>query len=102
MAKSVFYQLYENPQEAAILAAKADLMITIERLIKGSGFNNTQTAEFLSVPRSRISELMNGKIEKISLDALTGWVSVLSKGQIKVGTIISSTAADSPKEAAIV
>jgi predicted XRE-type DNA-binding protein len=87
MVKSVFYDLYDDPKEAAILAAKSDLMLQIEKLIKESGLNNTKTAELLDVPRSRVSELMNGKIDKISLDSLTAWLSVLSKGTLKVSVV---------------
>ena len=75
MAKSVFHSLYDDPKKAAVLAAKSDLALEIENLINKSCLNNTQVAELLGVPRSRVSELMNGKIDKISLDALSlpGW-----------------------------
>lgn len=92
MAKSVFYKLYDDPKKAAVLSAKADLMMTIEGLIKKSGLNNTEAAEVLGVTRSRVSELMNGKLDKISLDALTGWLGILSEGQIKVRAVDSSFA----------
>ncbi|NQV69450.1 MAG: XRE family transcriptional regulator [Pseudohongiella sp.] len=101
MTKSVFYQLYDDPKKAAVLTAKSDLMMALEALIKKSGLNNTQAADLLGVPRSRVSELMNGKIDKISLDALTGWLGVLSEGQVKVGVVSSTTAAHSPQTAAI-
>jgi predicted XRE-type DNA-binding protein len=91
MNESVFSQLYdEDPKKAAILAAKSELVIAIENLIKLSGLNNTEVAEHLGVPRSRISELMNGRIDKISLDALTAWLSILSKGQLKVSAVESA------------
>tara|TARA_R110002073_G_scaffold9346_1_gene47949 strand:+ start:839 stop:1150 length:312 start_codon:yes stop_codon:yes gene_type:complete len=87
MSESVFFQLYDDPKKAAILAAKSELVLAIESLINASGMNNTQVAALLNVPRSRVSELMNGKIHKISLDALTAWVSVLSEGRLKVSAV---------------
>lgn len=96
MAKSVFYQLYDDPKKAAVLTAKSDLMMTLEALIKKSGLNNTQAAALLGVPRSRVSELMNGKIDKILLDALTGWLGVLSEGRVKVSTVSTTTARPTP------
>ena len=95
MSKSAFVQLYDDPKKAAVLAAKSELMIAIESLINASGMNNTQAAEVLGVPRSRISELMNGKIDKISLDALTAWLSILSGGRLKVSAV--ATGEPSPK-----
>lgn len=87
MAKSVFHSLYDDPKKAAVLAAKSDLALEIENLINKSCLNNTQVAELLGVPRSRVSELMNGKIDKISLDALTAWVAILSNGQLRVSVV---------------
>lgn len=87
MAKSVFYSLYDDPKKAAVFTAKSDLALELERLIKESGLNNTQAAGLLEVPRSRVSELMNGKLDKISLDALTAWVDILSEGQLRVSVV---------------
>ena len=87
MAKSVFFELYDDPQKAAVMAAKSDLMLQLEKLIIASGLNNTQVAELLGVHRHRVSELMNGKIDKISLDAMTAWLCVLSKGELKVSVV---------------
>ena len=87
MTKSVFYQLYDDPKKAAVMATKSDLMLQIEKLIKESGLNKTQAAELLGVNRHRVSELMNGKIDKISLDALTAWLCILSKGTLRVSVV---------------
>lgn len=94
MAKSVFEQLYDDPQKAATYSAKADLMIVISQLIEKSGLSNTKAAELLGTPRSRVSELMNGKIDKISLDTLNAWLSVLSGGQLKMAVVATESAAN--------
>lgn len=87
MTKSAFHQLLDDPKKARTLAAKADLMIAIEQLIKRNGLNNTQAAKLLGTPRSRISELMNGKIDRISLDSLNIWLDKLSNGQLRLAVV---------------
>ena len=98
MAKSAFYELYDDPKKAAVLATKSDLLIAIEALVRKSGRNNTDIAEVLDVPRYRVSELMNGKIEKISLDAVTAWLSILSQNQLKVAVVETATRSKTAKE----
>jgi predicted XRE-type DNA-binding protein len=89
MSESVFHQLYDDPDKATNYATKAELMIVIEHLIKRSGLNNSQVATLVGTQRSRISELMNGKIEKISLDSLNTWLAILSGGTLKMAVVPS-------------
>jgi len=70
MADSVFYDLAETPEEAANLTARGVLMIAIEQRIKEEGWTQTDAAAHLHVTQPRISDLLNGKITKFSLDAL--------------------------------
>lgn len=70
MADSVFYDLAETPEEAANLTARGLLMIAIEQRIKEEGWTQTEAAARLHVTQPRISDLLNGKINKFSLDAL--------------------------------
>ena len=70
MADSVFYDLAEAPEEAANLTARGVLMIAIEQRIKEESWTQAQAAARLHVTQPRISDLLNGKISKFSLDAL--------------------------------
>jgi predicted XRE-type DNA-binding protein len=70
MADSVFYDLAETPEEAANLTARGMLMIAIEQRIKEEGWTQTEAAARLHVTQPRVSDLLNGKISKFSLDAL--------------------------------
>jgi predicted XRE-type DNA-binding protein len=70
MAKSVFYDIADTPEEAANLTARSLLMIAIEERIKQRGWTQTEAAEILHVNQPRVSDLMNGKLHKFSLDAL--------------------------------
>jgi predicted XRE-type DNA-binding protein len=70
MAGSVFYDLAETPEEAANLTARGLLMIAIEQRIKEEGWTQAEAAARLHVTQPRVSDLLNGKISKFSLDAL--------------------------------
>jgi len=70
MADSVFYDLAETPEAAANLTARGLLMIAIEQRIREEGWTQTEAAARLQVRQPRVSDLLNGKISKFSLDAL--------------------------------
>src|SRR5882757_3997670 len=70
MADSVFYDLAETPEEAANLTARAVLMIAIEQRITEEGWTQAEAAAHLHLTQPRVSDLLNGKITKFSLDAL--------------------------------
>lgn len=70
MADSVFYDLAETPEQAANLTARGLLMIAIEQRIREEGWTQTEAAARLHVTQPRVSDLLNGKINKFSLDAL--------------------------------
>jgi predicted XRE-type DNA-binding protein len=70
MADSVFYDLAETPQEAANLTARGLLMIAIEQRVREEGWTQAEAAARLHVTQPRVSDLLNGKISKFSLDAL--------------------------------
>ena len=69
-AKSVFYDIADSPDEAANLTARSALMMAIEQRIRANGWTQAQAARTLGVQQPRVSDLMNGKIDKFSLDAL--------------------------------
>jgi predicted XRE-type DNA-binding protein len=70
MADSVFYDLADTPEEAANLTARGLLMIAIEQRIREEGWTQTEAAARLHVTQPRVSDLLNGKISKFTLDAL--------------------------------
>jgi predicted XRE-type DNA-binding protein len=77
MADSVFYDLADTPEEAANLTARAMLMIAIEQRIREEGWTQTEAATHLHVTQPRVSDLLNGKIAKFSLDALVNMLAPL-------------------------
>ncbi|MGH6631358.1 MAG: helix-turn-helix domain-containing protein [Burkholderiales bacterium] len=67
---NVFLDLGFPPEEAAILAMRADLMARLRLLIEERGWTQAEAAEQLRIGQSRVSDLVRGKWDKFSLDML--------------------------------
>jgi predicted XRE-type DNA-binding protein len=67
---SVFDALADTPAEAANMTARADLLLVIREKVKDWNVTQDAAAARLGLTRPRLSDLMRGKIEKFSLDAL--------------------------------
>lgn len=71
---NVFRDLGFPESEAQNLLLRTDLMIKIEQLIKKSGLIQSEAAKMLGITQPRINDLLKGRIEKFSLDALVNMV----------------------------
>ena len=67
---SVFDALADTPAEAANMTARADLLLAIRERVRTWGLTQDEAAARLGVTRPRLNDLMRGKLEKFSLDAL--------------------------------
>ncbi len=67
---NVWDALADTPAEAANMTARSDLLIALQRAVKGWGLTQEAAAKRLGITRPRISDLLAGKISKFSLDAL--------------------------------
>ena len=67
---NVWEALTDTPEEAANMTARSDLLLALQRAIEGWGVTQEAAAKRLGVTRPRVSDLLNGKIGKFSLDAL--------------------------------
>ena len=67
---SAFDALCDTPIEAANMRLRADLMLHISQLIQENGWTQKQAAEHCGLTQPRINDLLPGKINKFSLDAL--------------------------------
>jgi predicted XRE-type DNA-binding protein len=52
------------------MALRAELMNHVRQIVQTEGWTQSQAAEHLGVAQSRVSDLLNGKFEKFSLDML--------------------------------
>lgn len=67
---NVFADLGFPPEEAMILAMRADLMGQLRLLVERNGWTQQQAGAELQISQSRVSDLVRGKWEKFSLDML--------------------------------
>jgi len=76
---NVFRDIGFSEEESANLEARSKLMIVLESEIRKLKLTQAQVAKILGVKPPRISELMNGRIDKFSLDLLVLYLSRLGK-----------------------
>jgi predicted XRE-type DNA-binding protein len=72
--KNVFEDLGFTAEEAAILQLKTQLHIEIMRAIRQQRLTPRQLEIVLGIPQPRVSELMNGKISRMTADLLTKYL----------------------------
>ena len=60
----------ETSSEAANLKIRSRLMIALSDYVERQNITQAEAARRFGVPRSRVSELVNGKISKFSIDRL--------------------------------
>ena len=68
-----------DPQEAANLRARSELMMQIEAIIKQQAWTQADAARRCGVSQPRINELMRGRISRFSLDALVKIATALGR-----------------------
>ena len=78
---NVFRDLGFAPAEAHNLLLRSELMTRIERLVKRSGMTQKESARVLGVTQPRLNDLLKGRIDKFSLDAL---VNMLGHAKLRV------------------
>jgi predicted XRE-type DNA-binding protein len=76
---SVWDALADTPQEAANLTARCDLMIQIAEIVKKNGWTQAEAARQCGVSQPRINDLLRGRIERFSLDALVNLATALGR-----------------------
>ena len=67
---NVFIDLGFSPEEATIIAMRAQLMGELRIKIRDMGWTQAEAAQVLGISQSRVSDLTRGKFEKLSLDML--------------------------------
>lgn len=67
---SVWEAIEDTSQQAANMQARSALMMALENIIIQKSMTQQEAAKFFSVTQPRIADLMRGKINFFSLDAL--------------------------------
>jgi predicted XRE-type DNA-binding protein len=86
---NIFHDLGFPEGEAQNLLLRTDLMIKIEQLVKKSGLIQSEAAEMLGITQPRLNDLLKGRIEKFSLDAL---VNMLARAGMQVKMTVKKAA----------
>ena len=67
---NVFRDLGFPPDKAEHLLVRADLMIRLEKELGSRGLKQAQAAKLLGITQPRVSDLLRGRVELFSADAL--------------------------------
>jgi predicted XRE-type DNA-binding protein len=67
---NIFTDLGFSEEEAVNLKIRADLMLNIRQFIQAQEWTQKQAALFFGETQPRISDLINGDIERFSIDKL--------------------------------
>ena len=70
MSRNPFLDLGFPPEEAAALHIRSQLAATLEYHIERKGWSQTEAARALKVPQPTVSKIVNGNIEKLSIEFL--------------------------------
>lgn len=71
---SIWDAIEDTPEDAENMKVRAALMRALEGRIKAEGWTQTEAARQLGVTQPRVSDLMRGKIDLFSIDALVNMV----------------------------
>lgn len=67
---NIFDALCESPAESASMTARTDILLVIRERVRGWNMPQEQAAARLGLTRPRLNDLLRGKLDKFSLDAL--------------------------------
>ena len=76
---NVWDALANTPEEAANLRARADMMRQIAAIIDSGGWKQAEAAKRCGVTQPRINDLLRGRIDRFSLDALVNIATALGR-----------------------
>ena len=86
---NVFRDIGFGEVEAENLKLRSDLMIRIEKYVKQSGMTQAEAARELGITQPRLNQLLKGKIQLFSLDAL---VNMLANAGMRVKMSVKKAA----------
>jgi predicted XRE-type DNA-binding protein len=84
----VFRDLCFPPEEAEHLRIRSVLIGHLRRLIEARGLNQSEAAKLFGVTQPRVSDLVRGKIDLFSIDAL---IDMLARAGVRVKLTLSSS-----------
>jgi predicted XRE-type DNA-binding protein len=73
---SVWDAIEDTPEAAENMKLRSILMMALKEHIKRSGLSQSQAAQLFGVTQPRVSDLMRGKINLFTIDALVNMAAV--------------------------
>jgi len=83
---NIFEELGFDKEEASNLIIRADLMLDLRKFIQSKNWTQAEAAVFLGETQPRISNLMNGDIDRFAIDKL---VKMLSRAGMEVRVLVT-------------
>ena len=87
---NVFRDLGFSREEAEHLLVRSDLMIAVQKALERRRVKQAEAAKILGVTQPRVSDLLRGRIDLFSSDAL---IDMLARLGIRVRLVVSRRAA---------
>ena len=75
VSKNVFKDVGFSEQEAEYLLIRSRLMLEVDQFVKKSGLTQLEASKKLGITQPRLNDLLSGKIQKFSIDALVKMLS---------------------------
>lgn len=85
------FDFHNDPDRAGNLKVRSKLMNLIADYIERRGFTQTDAAEHFGVSQGRVSELLNGRISKFTIDYL---INMCSRADMEVEIRLNTSHAD--------
>ncbi|MBT2339070.1 MULTISPECIES: helix-turn-helix domain-containing protein [Pseudomonas] len=89
-ATSVWEALVDTPEEAENLRVRSQVMRAIVQAVKAWDVSQAEAARRLHVTQPRLNDLLKGKVDKFSLDAL---VNLLAGADLEIEISVTAKAA---------
>lgn len=86
---TVFEDLVFTPEESAMAMLKSDLHMAITRIIRERKLSPRDLEKILDIQQPRVSELLSGKLYKLSADKLVTYLHRLG-GKVTITTEVST------------
>jgi predicted XRE-type DNA-binding protein len=88
-SSNIFEDLGFDSQEATNLKIRADLMLDLRKFIKAQDWTQAEAAMFFGETQPRISNLMNGDIDRFGIDKL---VQMLDRAGMNIRVLVTPRA----------
>jgi predicted XRE-type DNA-binding protein len=82
---NVFRDIGFAPGEAEHLLVRADLLIKVQKVIESKRLTQAELAKTLRITRPRVSELLRGRIDLFTTDAL---IDILARLGVRVRLVL--------------